>query len=446
MKENRVYFIIILLVSIFGMTGFSKEEINVNGLEDRDKIVTEVWDVNTEGPISSYSNNGEGIVWVKYYRGYADGDGDFYISSYNIPHNYSLIIKPGVTIHFTDKYGINVYGSLNAIGTEGSPITFTSNLSEPKKGSWGYIDQKGEESLLTMKHCVIEYGCVDARNDLIMENCIFHESFGASAGAVYGEKCEVVIRNCTFRSATDFNSLHGITASNAGSFVFENNVIEGNYSYLATQSDYFKLVGNQIRDDCLVMLKSTSSQVVEFKDNTIRDSSVFLWGNFTLSGCDIVNEKDWYFLNFDIEDCTKKMNNCIVDTEIIYYGASQKDTLDFRYNYWGTTDREEIMEIVQADEADVLFEPYMNKDMGIYEPGQDDEKGDIGTVIIVLIATVISVMIVTFFLLILIRKKRSRQVQYGQEDSYYEQVDPAYQKTADYSDCDEKVEAIIIDR
>ncbi|MEA3557935.1 MAG: hypothetical protein U9R75_01650, partial [Candidatus Thermoplasmatota archaeon] len=81
----------------------------------------------------------------------------------------------------------------------------------------------------------------------------------------------------------------------------------------------------------------------------------------------------------------------------------------------------------------------------IYEPGQDDEKGDIGTVIIVLIATVISVMIVTFFLLILIRKKRSGQVQYGQEDSYYEQVDPAYQKTADYSDCDEKVEAIIED-
>ncbi|MEA3557711.1 MAG: right-handed parallel beta-helix repeat-containing protein, partial [Candidatus Thermoplasmatota archaeon] len=273
---------------------------HVHGEENDNEFIT-IWDDETVGKITSLSYNSYGSFTGSRDVGFADGNGNFYITSYDVGPNETLVIRPGVTIYFKGftRNQLFILGTLKAEGTKDSPVKFTSNSSDPTIGSWGTLDKFGEKGSIELKHCIIEYGDVDARNDLVMENCIFHESFGASAGAgaVHGEKCDVIIKNCTFKSSDDFNSLHGITASNAGSFVFENNIIEGNYSYLATQSDYFKLVGNQIRDDCLVMLKSTSSQVVEFNDNTIRDSSVFLWGNFTLSGCDIVNEKDWYFLN-----------------------------------------------------------------------------------------------------------------------------------------------------
>ena len=53
-------------------------------LDTRDETVTEVWDKNTEGPIYGFSSNDDGIIWIKYYRGYADGDGNIYINSYNL--------------------------------------------------------------------------------------------------------------------------------------------------------------------------------------------------------------------------------------------------------------------------------------------------------------------------------------------------------------------------
>jgi len=51
----------------------------------------------------------------------------------------TLTIEPGAAVKFTAQTALQIDGELNAIGTEGSMITFTSNAGSPAPGDWGYI-------------------------------------------------------------------------------------------------------------------------------------------------------------------------------------------------------------------------------------------------------------------------------------------------------------------
>ena len=49
---------------------------------------------------------------------------------------YTLTIQPGVIVKFDSLKCLQVGGTLTAIGTSGSPITFTSNQPNPAPGDW----------------------------------------------------------------------------------------------------------------------------------------------------------------------------------------------------------------------------------------------------------------------------------------------------------------------
>ena len=51
----------------------------------------------------------------------------------------TLNIQPGTTVKFDSSKVLAVQGTLVAQGTAASPIAFTSNLTSPAKGDWGYI-------------------------------------------------------------------------------------------------------------------------------------------------------------------------------------------------------------------------------------------------------------------------------------------------------------------
>ncbi|MBI5440096.1 MAG: right-handed parallel beta-helix repeat-containing protein, partial [Deltaproteobacteria bacterium] len=57
--------------------------------------------------------------------------------------NPVLTIEPGVTVKFSPYQGLNVGwdspGGLQAVGTVGNPITFTSSAASPTRGSWRHI-------------------------------------------------------------------------------------------------------------------------------------------------------------------------------------------------------------------------------------------------------------------------------------------------------------------
>ena len=56
-----------------------------------------------------------------------------------VPNNVSLTIEPGVVCKFVYGASLIVNGFINAIGTDGNWITFSSNQTNPSTADWGGI-------------------------------------------------------------------------------------------------------------------------------------------------------------------------------------------------------------------------------------------------------------------------------------------------------------------
>ena len=58
----------------------------------------------------------------------------------------TLIIEPGTSVLFMGSYGIDVYGSLIAVGTEEDSIYFNSGAAQPSRGDWEDIHIKWSQN------------------------------------------------------------------------------------------------------------------------------------------------------------------------------------------------------------------------------------------------------------------------------------------------------------
>jgi parallel beta-helix repeat protein len=67
-----------------------------------------------------------------------------------------LTINAGVTVKFDGLYSLIVNGTLDATGTSGQPILFTSNQSLPNKSDWNRVRLQGKNN--KMDYCKIQYG------------------------------------------------------------------------------------------------------------------------------------------------------------------------------------------------------------------------------------------------------------------------------------------------
>ncbi len=121
------------------------------------------------------------------------GDESTYIVTGNVTFSDSahLTIEPGVKIKFEPHtaliLGYGYKGSLSAIGTEASPIVFTSNLASPVPGSWKgiYFDSETNDLTTILEYCIVEYAGQDYKASIMCEDAY------------------PAIRNCTVRySAT----------------------------------------------------------------------------------------------------------------------------------------------------------------------------------------------------------------------------------------------------
>jgi len=72
-----------------------------------------------------------------------------------LPVGKTLTILPGTKIKFDSSYKFTIEGKLLAIGSDSNRITFTSNLSIPKKGDWGGLIVKNSNTIID--NCIIEY-------------------------------------------------------------------------------------------------------------------------------------------------------------------------------------------------------------------------------------------------------------------------------------------------
>lgn len=123
------------------------------------------------------------------------------VASIEVWEGVTLTIKPGVTVRFNSAKKMQVNGSLIARGTEGQPITFTSNQLSPAPGDWGSIEFTNTAVTTTMdaegnyisgsilQYCIVEYGGANAESaihvySLLINHCIVRNN---DARGIYNE-------------------------------------------------------------------------------------------------------------------------------------------------------------------------------------------------------------------------------------------------------------------
>lgn len=177
--------------------------------------------------------------------GYVSGTlqtGYTYIADSTITINSedSLIIEPGVKIKFGELAGMNVYGYLEAVGTDLDFIRFTTMSGAQARGS--IIFWQGSDSTSVMKYCVVEkgQGTTDAVENIwgggitlhytnaTVEHCIIRDNYAQYGGGIYIEQCAPKIRYNTIstNSATDYGG--GVYYNQYCSGVLHNNAVENN--------------------------------------------------------------------------------------------------------------------------------------------------------------------------------------------------------------------------
>src|SRR3990167_6927925 len=138
-------------------------------------------------------------------------------------HVYSsatLTIEPGCLVKF-DAYAALYIGyysaaTLNAAGTSGNPITFTSNVGTPAPADWQgivFFNSTVDGSTI-MDYCTVEYGGYDSYNSNIHCN-----------------NASPTIQNCTIQHSDEY----GIYCDNYSAPTLTNNTISNNGSYPITE-------------------------------------------------------------------------------------------------------------------------------------------------------------------------------------------------------------------
>ncbi|MCP4362673.1 MAG: hypothetical protein GY796_32110, partial [Chloroflexi bacterium] len=175
------------------------------------------WDTTFSGVINSNTTWSQNILLT----------GDVTINS-----GVTLTIDPGVTVFFaagsddqsdgswTDKTEIHIHGTLEANGSEASPIYFASNAASPAVGDWGTLALR-KDGDISLSHCM-------ARHAEIGVQFIASKEGGGTLGGS--------IQNCTLSDNRTGIQMYGNPGYPAGGTLTINptiahNRIENNLDY-----------------------------------------------------------------------------------------------------------------------------------------------------------------------------------------------------------------------
>jgi len=111
---------------------------------------------------------------------------EYHVIGYiSVPRNQILVIEPGVTIKFMDRYAFTIYGILYAEGTETDSIVFTSGQVPNSNSDWWGInigDTASSDTSSIISYSRIEYASTGIScwhsNTIISNNLFYNDSTG----------------------------------------------------------------------------------------------------------------------------------------------------------------------------------------------------------------------------------------------------------------------------
>lgn len=245
--------------------------------------------------------------------------------------NNTLTIEPGVVVKFDNNVQLRIQGSLIAIGNTTNNIIFTSNDSNPQKGSWNEINLEFE-AICILDYVLMEYADNALKYNFIdtsssFKNSIFqfnNDAIEVDSGRgqfpitiesvkfidndkgianfhdevnlidcefknnrIGAELVESNVDSCLFEGNSDIG-LDGHTSTIQNSTFISNNIgLEQSFS---GGSESSVMTGNTIKNNTIGLKITGNSPMATFSNNTLCDNSTYNVENTsTFSGQDLSN-------------------------------------------------------------------------------------------------------------------------------------------------------------
>jgi hypothetical protein len=264
-----------------------------------------------------------------------------------IPEFQMLYIEPGTLIKLQEGCNINVYGVLEAIGTEVEKIVFTSAEDTPSIDDWGSLRfYYGAYDTCFLKNCKVEYGYgIFVESLTIIESCELCY-LGTAINTHFGDNSHFINNNIH-----DFSGI-GINIDNTYYLKIKNNTIALNGqptgSYFCGIQAYSS---NGIIESNYIYC--VNNQLAEFNEGIYSYSSHWQIYNNIVNHCKygFYGGSDQFYIGNNIFSNNSiagilaggsNYNECIIQSNIIFNNAigftsyEGTDQIDFSYNnVWG---------------------------------------------------------------------------------------------------------------
>ena len=140
----------------------------------------------------------------------------------NISDGVTLTVEAGCNVKFGGPHTMLVYGVLEADGSSGNHITFTSNQAIPAPGDWDYIYFISADAGCVLDYCDISYGgtnygsvlVYNSGSNVAITNCTIEQS--GSSGIYVHDNSSPTISGCTIQD----NSTMGIYCYHSHSYPY----------------------------------------------------------------------------------------------------------------------------------------------------------------------------------------------------------------------------------
>ncbi len=286
--------IVVLIIPIL----FPTAKGNVHGVSGASSTMEE-----DNGPNDANPLTGE-VRWDSFPPDhYIEGD-------YTVNSGYTLTIEAGCNIYFNGSYSIIVAGTLNAVGTSGNLITFTSNNTIPGIGDWSSVDFAGGGG--SMEYCNIDYATEGIHIDsstliTISNNMITNNVYG-----INGTHPSLALTN----NNVSYNSKSGIR-------------MEAPISGLSIQATSNTIMGNMGGEGGITIYSNIGDITATISNNEVNDnieSGIYLYSisgyiTATINGNNIEGN-GFEGIYIIAEGSTATLDTTIFNNDIIgnYYG------------------------------------------------------------------------------------------------------------------------------
>ena len=290
-------------------------------------------------------------------------------STTTIPSYTTLTIEPGVQIRFDGDYSFNVYGSVQAIGTEDNPIYFTSNQGSPAWSDWSGINLVEYGGQSVFEYCIVEYA--DNGFDISwgsprISHCTIRQCYDRGINLL--STVGAVIEFCTIED----NRYYGIVLHWQSDATIRYNTITGNgWDGIYVDSSSPIIMGNDIRSNDrygLYIIYECSSQITGNIITGNDDQGIYLKGdnsNESRNPYPVINGNSIYGNDRGVYDLYT----------YDYVGDRVDLVVDATGNWWGTADHRTILSRIydyndNVNEGPVVdFRSFLDEEGGTPIPG-----------------------------------------------------------------------------